>query len=1032
MKIKYFKNKKNIVTMCLFFFGLVALGQQTQINGTVLSETDGQPLPGASIIVKGTSIGTVSDFDGKFQIKAKEGEILVASFVGFIDTQVNVTSKKTYNIILKSSSNILEEVVVTGYAKEKKASITGAISIVSVADLDRVATPNVISKLQSRVPGLSFTSSGVPGGNDTQISIRGLTSVFGGTGPLWVIDGVQTNSPAGLNPNDIESIQVLKDAASAGIYGTEAAKGVIIVTTKQAKAGTQKITLDSRVSLNTIRDKFNVLNSQEWLDVRYRAQGNLPVAAGNFAYTPGNSLPEFLDDQQNLRLSNTDWIDVISRNSISTTTDFGYSFANQKWKVFTGLGYAKDQGVLEYTYYERANLRLNSSIKFFKDKLNIGENLTVTNFQEVKGNSMEDALLQNPLIPVYAEDGTWGGPTGSGLQDKWNPLAILYVNRNNVEKTWRTFGNIYADLNIVDGLTFNSKLNFDINRFKFDEHSDSFNQNGSILGNRIILGGEEFARYRRNRNNSDTFILTNLITYSHQFGNHNLNVFGGHEIYKKDQQNKFDRVQVPFGTKVDFENIDQYDKIADSSILDAYGIGADSRRESMFAKVNYDYSSKYYFSASVRRDGSSRFGKNNRYAVFPTASAGWTLSNENFLENSNVIDNLKLRASWGGNGNADILEYAQYSIFNMALENSNYDLNGSGSGTINTGVSANQVGNPELKWEQSYQTNIGLDLDLFKKRVNFVVDVYEKKTSDLLLQIVQPSVLGEAGKTLFFNAGDMTNRGIDVVFGYNSKSQNDFNYGVDLTFSKYKNKVTRLNNSDNFILNGISYTGAGHPIGSYFGYVADGLFRTPEEVAVHAEQTGKALGNIRYRDLNGDGVVNQDDRTIIGNPHPDFTYGINLSASYKRWDLNVFFDGKQGGDMYNAQREMLDFPYFGFNHGKNTLDAWTPENANSLIPALSTSDTNDQKRASTYFVEDGSFFRMKSVNLSYSFNRNSIKGIGLSSAKLYVQAENLFSITSFTGFDYEVPGLSRTGIGIAGMGVYPHTKTFSCGFNLQF
>jgi TonB-linked SusC/RagA family outer membrane protein len=1032
MKIKYFKNKKNIIAICLFFFGLVASGQQTQVDGAVVSD-DGQPLPGASIIVKGSSKGsTVTDFDGKFQIKAKEGETLIVSYIGFSDAQITITSKKTYSIVLKSTSNNLEEVVVTGYSKEKKKDITGAVSIVSVADLDRVATPNVISKLQSRVPGLSFTSSGVPGGNDTQISIRGLTSVFGGTGPLWVIDGVQTNSPAGLNPNDIESIQVLKDAASAGIYGTEAAKGVIIVTTKQAKAGKQKITLDSRISVNTIRDKFNVLNAQEWLDVRYRAQGNLPVAAGNFAYTPGNPLPEFLDDQQNLRLSNTNWIDVISRNSVSTTTDFGYSYANKKWKVFTGLGYAKDEGVLEYTYYERANLRLNSSIKFFKDKLNIGENLTVTNFQEVKGNSMEDALLQNPLIPVYAEDGTWGGPTGSGLQDKWNPLAILYVNRNNVEKTWRTFGNIYADLNIVEGLTFNSKLNFDINRFKFDEHSESFNQNGSILGNRILLGGEEFARYRRNRNNSDTFIITNLITYSHQFGNHNLNVFGGHEVYKKEQENKFDRIQVPFGTKVDFENISQYDIIADSSILDAYGIGADSRRESMFAKANYDYSSKYYFSASVRRDGSSRFGKNNRYAVFPTASAGWTLSNEKFLENSNVIDNLKLRASWGGNGNADILEYAQYSIFNMALENSNYDLNGSGSGTINTGVSANQVGNPELKWEQSYQTNIGLDLDLFKKRVNFVVDVYEKKTSDLLLQIVQPSVLGEAGKTLFFNAGDMTNRGIDVVLGYNSKSQNDFNYGVNFTFSKYKNKVTRLNNSDNFILSGISYTGAGYPIGSYFGYVADGLFRTPEEVAVHAEQTGKALGNIRYRDLNGDGAVNQDDRTIIGNPHPDFTYGINLSASYKNWDLNVFFDGKQGGDMYNAQREMLDFPYFGFNHGKNTLDAWAPDNANSLIPALSTSDTNDQKRASTYFVEDGSFFRMKSVNLSYAFNQNSIKSIGLSSAKLYVQAENLFSITSFTGFDYEVPGLSRTGIGIAGMGVYPHTKTFSLGFNLQF
>ncbi|KQB42005.1 TonB-dependent receptor plug [Flavobacterium daejeonense] len=1031
MKIRYFKTKKSIITLCLFFFGLLVSAQQSQISGTVLAD-DGQPLPGATVLVKETSKSVVTDFDGKFQIKANEGQTLVVSFIGFTDNKIVISSKKSYTITLKSTSNDLNEVVVTGYSKEKKKDITGAVSIVAVADLDKVATPNVISKLQSRVPGLTFTSSGVPGGNDTQISIRGLTSVFGGTGPLWVIDGVQTNSPAGLNPNDIESIQVLKDAASAGIYGTEAAKGVIIVTTKQAKAGVQKITLDSRFTINKIRDNFNVLSAQEWLDVRYKAQGNVPVAAGNFAYSPGNPLPEFLDDNQNLRLSNTNWVDVISRNSISTTTDFGYSFANNKWKIFTGLGYAKDDGVIRYTYYERANFRLNSSVKLFKDKLTLGENLTIVNFQEVKGNSMEDALLQNPLIPVYGEDGTWGGPTGSGLQDKWNPLAILYINKDNVQKTWRSFGNVYADLNIIEGLTFSSKLNFDINRYKYDEHTAAFNQNGSILGNRVLLGGEEFARYARNRNNSDTFILTNLVNYTAKFGEHSLNAFAGHEVYKKDQNNNYNRLQVPYGTKVDFENYKQYDIIADSSILDAYGIGPDSRRESMFAKVNYDFASKYYVSASVRRDGSSRFGKNNRYAVFPTASAGWTLSNEKFLENSSIIDNLKLRASWGGNGNADILEYAQYSIFNNALENSNYDLNGSGSGPISTGVSANQVGNPNLKWEQSYQTNLGLDLDLFNKRVNFVVDVYEKKTSDLLLQIVQPSVLGEAGKTLFFNAGDMTNCGIDMVLGYNSKSQNDFKYGATVTFSRYKNKITRLNNSDNFILNGISYTGIGHPIGSYYGYVADGIFRTPEEVAVHAEQTGKALGNIRYRDLNGDGVINQDDRTIIGNPHPDFTYGINLSASYKQWDLNLFFDGVQGNDMYNAQREMLDFAYFGFNHGKNTLDAWTAENANSMIPALSTTDTNDQKRASTYFIEDGSFFRLKNINISYNFNQEKIKSLGLSSAKVYLQAENIFTITPFSGFDYEVPGLSRTGIGIAGMGVYPHTKTFSFGFNLQF
>lgn len=1026
---------KSFCFMLLFLSSLLSFAQQRTITGTIKSG-DGEPLPGATIVVKGTTNGTISDFDGNYQISVNQGDTLLVTFIGFKQVSGVIGYETVYNFVLEEDTEQLEEVVVTGYAVEKKSDITGAISIVKADELDMVSTPNVVSKLQGKVPGLTLTSSGVPGGNDTQISIRGLTSVFGGTGPLWVIDGVQTTSPAGLNPSDIESIQVLKDAASAGIYGTEAARGVIIVTTKQAKSGAQKITLDSRVTLNTVRDNFSVLNSQEWLDVRYIAQGNVPVPAGNFLYSPGTPLPEFLDNEQNLRTSDTDWINVILKNSISTTTDLGYSYGNKRWKLFAGIGYAKDDGLVEYTYYERKNFRLNSSVNLFNERLTIGENLTATNFQEVKGNSMEDALLQNPLIPVKAEDGTWGGPVGAGLQDKWNPLAILYINRNNVQNTWRTFGNVYADLKIIEGLKFSSKLNFDNNSFKFNEQTEAFNQNGSLLGNLVYLSnGDEVSRYTRNRNNSETYIFTNLLTYSRDFGEHTINAFAGHEVYIKNQDNNYYRIQVPYGTDVDFENIEDYEILADNSVLDAYGIGADSRRESMFAKAAYDYKDKYYLSGSVRRDGSSRFGRNNRYAIFPTASIGWTISNENFLKDNDLVNNLKLRASWGANGNADILEYAQYSIYQQAIENSNYDFAGGGNGEIDLGVSPNQVGNPDLKWEQSFQTNLGVDASLFNNRVSLVLDLYEKKTSDLLLQTIQPAVLGEAGKTLFFNAGDMTNKGIDLVIGYKSSPRKEFTYGVDITYSAYKNEVTNLNNSDNFILNGVSYTGVGYPIGSYYGYVADGIFRTPEEVAVHAAQPGKALGNIRYRDLNGDGVINQDDRTIIGNPHPDFIYGINLYAGYKGWEFNVFFDGRQGNDMYNAQREMLDFAYFGFNHGKNTLDAWAVDNANSMVPALSTTDVNDQKRPSTYFIEDGSFFRLKTVNVGYNFStkENSFfRKMGLDAGKIYILAENLMTITSFTGFDYEVPGLSRTGIGIAGMGVYPHTKTYSFGLNLQF
>ena len=1019
--------------ICILVIGTSNAIAQRTITGKIQDAHSNEAIIGANILCDGhLNLGTVSDIDGSFSLEVPIGVVsLTISYTGFETKTVNVENVDEINVLL-SSGQFLDEIVVTGYTTQRKKDITGAITIVSAEAMNDVSTPNVISKLQSKVPGLSFTSSGVPGGNDAQISIRGLTSVFGGTGPLWVIDGVQTTNPAGLNPNDIESIQVLKDAASAGIYGTEAARGVIIVTTKQARKGSSGFTLDSRITQNVIRENFKVLGGQEWLDVRYVAQGKTPVSAGNFLYTPETPLPKYLDDKNNLLLSNTNWVNVIMRNSLSTTTDLGYSMAKNNWKLFTGAGYASDNGIMDYTYYKRANLRLNASIKLLNEKLTIGENLTISDFSEVRANATEDALLQNPLIPVYGEDGSFGGPTGAGLQDKWNPRAILFINRNNKQKTLRTFGNVYADYALSKKITLSSKYNFDFNNYKFDEQTESFNQNGSTLGNIVLNNGNAFSRFNSNRRNSTVNIWTNLLSYNNEIGNHSLSGFLGQEIYTKDQVNDYTRIEVPQGTIVDFNNLDSYTILANNSVLDAYGIGADSRRNSLFGKISYDYGDRYYLATSLRRDGSSRFGRNNRYAVFPTFSLGWTVSNEKFLARNKQIDDLKFRLSWGANGNADIAEYAQYSIFNSALENSNYDLNGGGQGPIHQGVSANQVGNPDLKWEQSYQTNIGMDVNLFNYRVNFGLDVYKKNTTDLLLQIIQPSVLGEAGKTLFFNAGDMSNKGLDLVMGYNANSTSKFNYSFNFIFSTYDNKVTKLNNADNFILEGVSYTGVGYPIGSYFGYIADGIFRTPEEVAVHANQTGKALGNIRYRDLNGDGNINQKDRTIIGNPHPDFIYGLNLSMNYSNWDFNLFFDGRQGNDMYNSQRELLDFPYFGFNHGLNTLEAWSPDNANSLTPKLSNTDENDQRRPSTYFIEDGSYFRLKTVSLAYNLKKKSLARVGMESARIYFQLENPINITSFSGFDYEVPGLSRTGIGIAGLATYPHTKTYSLGVNLKF
>ncbi|MEL7123736.1 MAG: carboxypeptidase-like regulatory domain-containing protein, partial [Bacteroidota bacterium] len=418
--------KPSIFTLFMLLLGTVQLSfAQRTVTGNVTDASTSEPLIGANVIVTGTTTGTITDIDGNFSLEVPDDVAsLSISYTGYTEKIVDVTGASNISISLEVGSN-LDEVIVVGYSSQKKKDITGAVSVVKTEALEKIATPNVITKLQSRVPGLSFTSSGVPGGNDTQISIRGLTSVFGGVGPLWVIDGVQTTNPAGLNPNEIESIQVLKDAASAGIYGTEAARGVIIVTTKRARKGSSGLNFSSLVTFNTIREDFNVLGGQDWLDVRYIAQGGVPVTAGNLVYTPGTPLPEFLDANQNLRLSNTDWVDVVMNNSVSVTTDLSYSVAKENWRVYAGAAYASDNGIMENTYFRRGNLRLNASVDLLNNRLTIGENLTVSQFSEVKANVTEDALLQNPLIPVYAEDGTFGGPVGAGLQDKFNPLARL-------------------------------------------------------------------------------------------------------------------------------------------------------------------------------------------------------------------------------------------------------------------------------------------------------------------------------------------------------------------------------------------------------------------------------------------------------------------------------------------------------------------------------------------------------------------------------------------------------------------------------
>jgi len=1021
------KNMKKSITICLLLFFSVMSAQQIQIKGVVKGE-DGLSLPGANITVKGNGNSTSSDFDGKFKINVKLGDELNVSFVGYKSRFIKVDdATKTYTIVLTDESNTLKEVVVvTGYTAEKKSEISGSVSIVKMAEITKQPTPNLLTALQGRVAGLQINSGGTPGGSDTQIVIRGLTTVNSGSSPLWVIDGVQTGSSSGINPDEIESIQVLKDGASAAIYGTSAANGVIVVTTKKGKKGVSEFLFKTEAIVNQLRDKVSLLNSQQWADVTYQAQLGAgittpthPVLINNGS---GFTIPQYLDPNGVQTASDTNWVDTIISNSISSNTDFGYRKGTDKLSLYTQISYSEDNGIQKYTNYKRLNARLNTSYKFFNDRLTIGENFLFSKIDEVKNNQFENAILQNPLIPVYTNLGDYAAPMSGGLQDKPNPLANLWSNRNNVQKSLRFLGNVYGNFKIIDGLVLNSTLNFDSGSYKFNTATEAFSVNGSIPSVFQNITTDDID------NDYTATIFTNTLEYNKNFGKSKISLLAGIENTARQDNyhnNLVRGVDITDPSGYIVRDDAQFQTIVDK--IESYKI-------SQFGSAKYVFNDKYVVYGSLRRDGSSRFGDNNKYGIFPAASAAWTASNEDFLKDNKTLSNLKLRFSWGVNGNDLIGDYLYLSSYvdNTSagvIENSDYDIDGDGVGTSG-GVVQKRQANPDIKWETTTQYDAGVDLGFFNNRLQLNTDFYIKTTDNLILTPVALAIQGESTPPTI-NAGSVSNKGVEVVLSYKSEPTKGFVYGVDLNFSKYQNNVESLDSDSNFLLNGVSITQKGAPIASFYGLVADGIFRTPEEVAVHADQPGKALGRIRYRDLNKDGVINQSDRTIIGNPHPDFTYGVNMNAAYKGFDLSLFFDGKQGNDIYNTQRNLGDFAYFGFNYGTNTLDAWTPSNANSNIPALSTLNSNNELQPSSYFVEDGSYFRLKTITLGYSFNQSLVKKFGMGNLRLYFVGQNLFSITSFTGFDYEVPGLSAGGIGVAGYGI-PHYKSVAFGINAKF
>ena len=1011
--------KKSLLCALLLLMCTLAQAQNLAVKGKVVSKTDGEPIIGATIVETGqTTNGTITDFDGNFTLSVKQGAELAISYVGF--KTVKMKAQPTLNIILEEDSEMLQEVVVTGYTTQRKADLTGAVSVVSMDDIAKQNENNPMKALQGRVPGMNVTADGSPSGNTT-IRIRGV-GTLNNNDPLYIIDGVPTKSGMHeLNGNDIESIQVLKDAASASIYGSRAANGVIIITTKKGKDGQLKINFDASVAASMYTNKMEVLNAEEYGRAMWQAyvnEGQDPNTnalgykydwgynAGGNPQLNGISMSKYLDSANTVPAADTDWFDETTRTGVIQQYNVSVSNGSEKGSSFFSLGYYKNLGIIKDSDFERFSARMNSDYNLIGKMLTIGEHFTLNRTSEVQapGGFLQNVLQANPSLPIYKIDGEYAGPVG-GYPDRENPVARLDRNSDNRYTYWRMFGDAYINLNPFKGFNLRSTFGLDYSQKAQRIFTYPITE-GTMANdkNAVEAKQEHWTKWMWNA----------IATYNMEVGKHRADAMVGMELNREDDSHFS-------GYKEDYSILtpDYMWPDAGSGTAQAYGSGEGFSLVSFFGKLNYAYDDKYLVSLTVRRDGSSRFGKDNRYGTFPSFSLGWRMNRENFMKDLTWIDDLKIRGSWGQTGNQEISNSARYTIYvpNYGVTESggqsygtSYDIIGNnGGGILQSGFKRDQIGNDGIKWETTTQTNLGVDFSLLNQSLYGSVDWFYKKTTDILVEMAGIAAMGEGSKQ-WINAGEMKNTGFELNLGYRNSTSFGLKYDLNANISTYRNEVTALPATvaanGTFGGNGVQSV-IGHANGSQVGYVADGIFRSQEEVDNHATQEGAGVGRIRWRDLDGNGIINEKDQQWIYDPTPDFSYGLNIYLEYKNFDLTMFWQGVQGVDAISDLKKETDLwsgLNIGFlNKGKRVLDAWTPENAGSDIPALSRSDLNNEKRVSTYFVEDGSFLKLRNVQLGYNVPQAFAKKLRMDRLRFYLSAQNALTIKSgsFTGVDPE-------------------------------
>jgi len=1059
----------SLVLLMVLMTGM-AFAQKKAITGAVTDQT-GSPIPGVTVIVKGTSIGVVTDFDGKYTLSVPaDAKVLNFSFVGMVPQDIEIAGKTTINTVMKSDVVGVEEVVVVGYGTQQKKTLTGAVATVGDSELRGTPSANAASRMQGRVAGVTITTDNSPGG-DATVRVRGIGSV-NNNDPLYIIDGVPSaGGMTSLNSNDIETMTVLKDASSSAIYGVRAANGVIIVTTKRGSAGKTKISFDARYGIQSNTNQLKLMNTQQYGDMTWLEFTNAGLKQGDAGWTSqqyGSGatpvIPDYIfptgvsgtiDESKysypspyngitKANKTGTNWSNEIFHPAPIQEYNLAMSGGSEKGNYAFSAGYMKQDGVLKMTDYERFSLRSNADAKI-GDWLQVGESIGATYSDRVlgftnndEGNPISQLYRMQPIVPVYDIKGNFAGTQAKGTGNGANPLANLVRNKDDYQRDLRILGTAYAQVDFMKNFSLKTLFGADYISSRIQDRN---------------LRNPEFAEaiaadaLSQTYNGTLQWNWSNTLNFKKKFADvHNVNVLVGSEAVSYNYDNLVGSRSTYAFTNTDYMILNSGEASQASS-----GYFDESKTFSYFGRLNYDYKGKYLLEGVVRRDASSRFNKANRWGTFPAFSAGWRVSEEAFMQNVTWINDLKLRAGWGKTGNDNVGGYYNsYSTYRASVDESFYSMSGSAAKT-DAGFHKYKLGNPDGKWEANATTNLGIDATFLGKSLEVNLDLYQKVTTDMLYNQQLPSTWGYLVLPAV-NIGEMKNTGLDLMVTYHGKVGNDFKFDVRGNISHYKNEVVKLNTNPNEKLYGpqlrqIDYTVsmAGQPISSFYGYVVEGIFNTPAEVAAHPKYNPDINGNdsyskpgvFMYKDVNGDGKITSDDRTIIGSPHPDFTYGLNIDFAYKNFDMTMFFQGSQGNDLINYVNRWTKFNNFSGNRDVTRLtESWTAEryaNGSKITMPMAILDDAVMQQNSTFFVEDGSYLRMKNLQIGYSLPAALTSRLKIDHLRIYVQATNLFTITKYSGLDPEIrmtQSNADRGMGID-EGVYPTSQIFMVGINLN-